>query len=151
MKESENFLFCQNLLSMNSFTLPLVGNSTTLNCPPLTQPTADGYACEYTTWAYALFAIVAIIIAGIPFVVFVCYVHRKVKKKKQEARARGRGYSGSFESSSPYPYQVRDNHSNSNNGRRKNIQRQATATKIDRDNNNFLPEEFFSLCRFCWA
>lgn len=105
MKESENFLFCQNLLSMNSFTLPLVGNSTTLNCPPLTQPTADGYACEYTTWAYALFAIVAIIIAGIPFVVFVCYVHRKVKKKKQEARARGRGYSGSFESSSPYPYQ----------------------------------------------
>lgn len=155
MKESENFLFCQNLLSMNSFTLPLVGNSTTLsttlNCPPLTQPTADGYACEYTTWAYALFAIVAIIIAGIPFVVFVCYVHRKVKKKKQEARARGRGYSGSFESSSPYPYQVRDNHGNNNSGRRKNIQRQATATKIDRNNNNFLPAEFFFLCRFCWA
>lgn len=134
---------------MNSFTLLLVGNSSTPTCSPLTQPTADGYGCEYTQWAYALFAIVAIIIAGIPFVVFVCYVHRKVKKKKQEAWTRGRGYSGSFDSSSPYPYQVRDNHSNNKSGRRKNIQRLVTAAKIDRDNNNFLPAEFLFLRRFC--
>lgn len=85
----------------------VTGNGTTLNCPLLTRATDkdDGIGCEYNNWAYALFALVGIIIVGIPFVVFICYVHRKVKKKK-EARRLARTCSASLESSSPYPYQV---------------------------------------------
>lgn len=71
-------------------------------CPPLSIPNDTRDGCKYSNWAYALFALVAIIIVGIPFVAFICYVHRKVKKKKE---ARGRTYSASLESSSPYPYQ----------------------------------------------
>lgn len=150
MQESEKFSLFQNGFTMNTFTTALEANDT-ISCPPLLRVTADGDGCEYNEWAYAVFAIVAIIIAGIPFAAFVCYVHRKVKKKKQEARARGRAYSASLESSSPYPYQVRDDHNNNICGRRKNIQNLATATKIHSDNNNFLPAEVSFLLRFCWA
>lgn len=151
MQESEKFSLFQNGFTMNTFTTASEANDT-IRCPPLLRATADGDGCEYNDGAYAVFAIVAIIIAGIPFAAFVCYVHRKVKKK-QEARARGRAYSASLESSSPYPYQVSDNHNNNICGRGKNIRIQnlVTATKIHRDNNNFLPAEVSFLLRFCWA
>lgn len=84
----------------------LTANGTTPNCPLLTRATDkdDDIGCVYNNWAYALFALVGIIIVGIPFVAFICYVHRKVKKK-QEARRFARTCSTSLESSSPYPYQ----------------------------------------------
>ena len=87
---------------MRTLFQELAGNGTKTNCPPLTKATVrdDENGCAYTNYAYALFALVAIIIVGIPFVVFICYVHRKVKKKQQERRLTRSS------SSSPYPYQV---------------------------------------------
>lgn len=82
-----------------------MGNGTTTRCPILTKLTDnnDNLLCEYTDWAYALFAVVALIIVGIPFVIFICYIHRKIQSKK---RSRGLTHSISQESSSQFPYQV---------------------------------------------
>ena len=85
--------------------LLLLANKTDAHCPPLTKPTVkdDVLGCSYTNWAYAVFATVALIIAAIPFVAFICYVQRRVKNKH---RARALAHSTSYESSGAYPYQV---------------------------------------------
>lgn len=90
---------------MKIFHQDLLGNRTLPDCPPLTDITEkdDTIGCAYTDGAYALVAIVALIIVGIPFVAFICYVHRRVQSKQ---RLRGRTHSTSRENSSPYPYQV---------------------------------------------
>ena len=95
----------RGFVTMRSLLEPLVGNGTKKDCPILTKPTDgdDNLLCKYTDWAYALFAVVALIIVGIPFVIFICYVHRKIQNNK---RARGLTHSISHESSSQYPYQV---------------------------------------------
>lgn len=83
----------------------LLANETNTHCPPLTRRTFedDLVGCAYTSWAYALFAAVALIIVAIPFVAFICYVQRRVKNKH---RARALTHSTSYESSGAYPYQV---------------------------------------------
>ena len=83
----------------------LACNQTKPDCPLLTKATDndDSPGCEYNNWAYALFAVVAFIIVGIPFVAFICYLQRRIQTKK---RARGFTRSVSHDSSSPYPYQV---------------------------------------------
>ena len=86
---------------MRTLFQELVGNGTTPECPPLTRVTDkdDDIGCVYTNSAYALFALVGIIIVGIPFVTFICWIY--VRRKAQQDRRLT-----SSLSSSPYPYQV---------------------------------------------
>lgn len=101
----------EDITTMRILFQRLVGNGTTVtvNCPPmLLKPVTnnDGVVgCEYNNLAYALFALVTLIIVGIPFVAVICYVHRRIRHK-QRARPRGLSHSASLDSSSAYPYQV---------------------------------------------
>ena len=89
---------------MKIFHQDLLGNRT--HCPPLTHVYTekdDTMGCAYYEWVYALFALGSLIIVGIPFVAFICYVHRRIQSKQ---RLRRLTHSTSLENSSPYPYQV---------------------------------------------
>lgn len=98
----------EDITTMRILFQRLVGNGTTVKCPMLLKPVTDiddVVGCEYNNWAYALFALVALIIVGIPFVAVICYVHRRIRHK-QRARPRGLSHSASLDSSSACPYQV---------------------------------------------
>ncbi|XP_022798269.1 uncharacterized protein LOC111336426 [Stylophora pistillata] len=71
--------------------------NTTVKCPLLTKPTDQDDGCTYNNWAYAIIAIVAFIIVGIPFIAFICCLQKKIRDRQSIRRLNER--------SSPYPYQ----------------------------------------------
>ena len=85
----------------------LLGDDGNLTCPILTKQVYseedDAPGCAYSSLAYGLFAVIAIIIVGVPFVVFICYIHRKIRNKKRNNELASQLRP---ESSDPDTYQV---------------------------------------------